>query len=548
MKFDDLIINYLGEFGTYQKVQFLLVCLPTIITAMHALSWTFAGKSDPHRCRLPNEPYNASYWGADKNLFVPTDCTDLETHPSYKHCPYQACRLNNQSTDTNGCPNGYIFDHSEMNWSALERWEIVCDWHVLKAVIQSLYYIGQMIGSLVFGFLGDRIGRKKVFIIAILIQIVAGAGMAVAPNWIVYSIMRIAVGSAHPGIFVIAVVIGMELVGPKKRKLAAVLTGMFFSFGQVILGILAYFIRDYQHLQAAVALPALIFTVYWWIIPESARWLVSQKRYNEADAVLQRAAKINKTQLPPNWWDEIEITATEESTKTVAAVHNRKHNFLDLLRTPKLRRISLVAFFCWPVVSMVYYGLSMNPNVLGGNLYLNFIFGGLMEIPAVLIVYLLVDRVGRKPLLAGGYLIASACALSNLVMGDEAHWFIALAQFLLAKGAITATYATIYTFTPELFPTVIRNTAMGVCSMMARLGAILASYISMWLVEVMGKNVVIIPFSTLGIVAAIMALVFLPETMGQPLPETVEEVEGSLTTHELQPLQSGKASPVGKSE
>jgi hypothetical protein len=56
-------------------------------------------------------------------------------------------------------------------------------------------------------------------------------------------------------------------------------------------------------------------------------------------------------------------------------------------------------------------------------------------------------------------------------------------QFLIAKGAITGTYAGIYTFTPELFPTVIRNTAMGICSMMARVGAILASYISMWVVS-----------------------------------------------------------------
>lgn len=68
---------------------------------------------------------------------------------------------------------------------------------------------------------------------------------------------------------------------------------------------------------------------------------------------------------------------------------------------------------------MVYYGLSMNPNFLGGNLYVNFVFGALMEIPAVTIVYLLINRVGRKPLLAGGFIISSLCALSSLLIENS---------------------------------------------------------------------------------------------------------------------------------
>lgn len=54
---------------------------------------------------------------------------------------------------------------------------------------------------------------------------------------------------------------------------------------------------------------------------------------------------------------------------------------------------------------------------------------------------------------------------------------------MISRGAITGTYAAIYTYTPELFPTVIRNTAMGICSMVARLGAISGTYLSMWLVS-----------------------------------------------------------------
>jgi len=49
MNFDEILVKYLGEFGKYQKIQFILVCLPTIFTAMHSLSWTFTGATVPFR-------------------------------------------------------------------------------------------------------------------------------------------------------------------------------------------------------------------------------------------------------------------------------------------------------------------------------------------------------------------------------------------------------------------------------------------------------------------------------------------------------------------
>lgn len=58
--------------------------------------------------------------------------------------------------------------------------------------------------------------------------------------------------------------LGMELVGPSKRKMAGVISGMFFSVGQIILGLLSNFIRDYQVLQTAITLPAMVFIIYWW--------------------------------------------------------------------------------------------------------------------------------------------------------------------------------------------------------------------------------------------------------------------------------------------
>lgn len=235
MKFDDLIKNYLGEFGRYQKLQFFLVCLPTIFTAMHALSWTFTAANVPHRyeskclnscrCRLRGESPNTTYWLPSNkwspNVFNKTDC-DREAHSHWVDCPYESCKLNKP---VDSCPNGYVFDLSRIHYSAIYRVNsevslrlcLVGDClrsagtqgrdsvHVLCGADVGLFdfrisrrQVDSIKRSSIEGF---RIGRKKVFFIAILIQIVSGIGMAVAPDWQIFSILRIGVGLAHPGIW-----------------------------------------------------------------------------------------------------------------------------------------------------------------------------------------------------------------------------------------------------------------------------------------------------------------------------------------------------------
>ncbi|KAK6025662.1 transporter, major facilitator family protein [Ostertagia ostertagi] len=451
-----------------------------------------------------------------------------------------------------------------------------------------------------------RIGRKKVFLIAIFLQIVCGFAVVVVPTWWLFALFRAGLGFSHPGIFVIAVVIGAELVGPRYRKLAAVITGGFFAIGQVLLGIEGYFLTDYRYLQLAIVSPALIFLSYYWLVPESARWLVTQRRFDDADKVLRKAAKMNGEVLPEKWWEQLDSEQDSNRAKTT-----KKYKLWDLMKTPVLRKRTLVAFYLWPVVSMVYYGMAMKPNALGGDIYINFIFSALVEIPALFIVYLLIDRAGRRIVLSGGYFLAGFCLLMNYFMGDSATpmiaiiqmmvtkgaitgvyasiytyspelfptvirntamgccstiarigaisasyislWIvttpmIAIIQMMVTKGAITGVYASIYTYSPELFPTVIRNTAMGCCSTIARIGAISASYISLWIVEAFGKVYMVVPFAIMAISAGILTLCFLPETMGQPLPETIQEVEGKGLgeSQELQPLRTKESNEPTK--
>ena len=154
---------------------------------------------------------------------------------------------------------------------------------------------------------------------------------------------------------------------------------------------------------------------------------------------------------------------------------------------------------------MAYYGMSMKPDLLGTNPYINFIIGGLSEIPASILMFLTVEKVGRKPLLCGGLSIAGITLFSNLLVNKDTPDIIPTIQFLLSKSCMTLTYSTLYTFTPELFPTEIRNMAVGACSMIARFGASAASFMVMFLVEIYGPSSITIPFGILVIAAAIVS-------------------------------------------
>lgn len=86
----------------------------------------------------------------------------------------------------------------------------------------------------------------------------------------------------------------MEIVGTKWRAPITVLYQIPYSLGHMSLGGLAYWFRHWEHLQLAITLPSIILLGYWWVVPESPRWLLAIGRQRAACQILERAARINK--------------------------------------------------------------------------------------------------------------------------------------------------------------------------------------------------------------------------------------------------------------
>ncbi|XP_049856428.1 organic cation transporter protein-like isoform X4 [Schistocerca gregaria] len=258
-------------------------------------------------------------------------------------------------------------------------------------------------------------------------------------------------------------------------------------------------------------------------IPESVRWLLVKGRCAKAEQLLMKAAEENKVKIP----EELLKDLLDSNALSCANDHydgsqpERKPSIFDLFLYPNLRRKTLNIFFNWFVNSGTYYGLSWNTSNLGGNDYLNFFISGAVEVPAYTFLLLTLNRWGRKTILCGCMLTGGLALLLTIAVPSRMSWLMILLA-MTGKLAITASYGTVYVFSTEQFPTVIRNVALGASSTCARVGGISAPYINL-LAEYWQPFPLLI-FGSLALMGGLMALV-LPETMGRKLPDTIEEGE-----------------------
>ena len=220
----------------------------------------------------------------------------------------------------------------------------------------------------------------------------------------------------------------------------------------------------------------------------------------------------------------------EKSTATI----------LDLFRTPNLRKKTLIQYYQWFTASMVYYGLTLNPEELvpGGDLYITFLVGGLIEFPAYALNIIVFLWMGRRIPLSIMYFIGGVALLLTLAVpaGEDYYHSLEVQRLIkiilfsgtpnlvfqtIGKFGITAAFASIYLVAAELFPTEVRQTGLGSSSMFARVGSMLAPVIGKELSKI-SVAIPIIIFAVVSLISGVLTL-FLPETHGRTIPDTIEE-------------------------
>ncbi|XP_031162665.1 solute carrier family 22 member 13-like [Sander lucioperca] len=510
------ILRNIGEFGLFQKITLFALCFPNVILPFQFASVFFI-QSDPERhCNTD--------WilQADSNLT--TDDQLNLTLPRQEDGTFSRCQMfvpvdwdigdirEFGLNETTGCQNGWVYYNTLYEATIVTDFDLVCDQANLLEVAQTMLMAGILVGCLLFGPFAESFGRKRAAQIPVIVMLIFTVTTGLSPNFYLYLASQFIMGIGYGGFRLNGVILATEWIGVSKRSWGSCVTQVFGAVGQCVLAGVIYFIRDWRLAQLITAAPLAVVAVYIWFIPESARWLLSKGRTEEAKQLITKVAAINKRTVPESLLDKIVEKETE-----------KKGGIIILLQSSLLRKYFFTIILAWFSLNVTYYCLSFNVGNFGLDIFLTQLMFGLTELPAHILCIWLLEALGRKvslmsTLLIGGFL----CMLILAVPQGNAVAVTTLATsgrfFMNWAGSICNVYV------QELFPTSFRQTASGLGSIASRAGGLLSPLLNM--LAVYHWSIPTIVFSSLSLISGALSFL-LPETRRKELPDSTDEAEGN---------------------
>ncbi|XP_026935057.1 solute carrier family 22 member 2 [Sagmatias obliquidens] len=525
----DDILEHIGEFNFFQKQTFLFLALLSAAFTPIYVGIVFLAFTPDHRCRSPGVPelsrrcgwslaeelnYTVPGPGPEGQAF-PRQCRryEVDWNQSALGCvdPLAGLAANSSLLPLGPCRYGWVYDTPGS--SIVTEFNLVCTNSWMLDLFQSAVNVGFFIGSVGIGYIADRFGRKLCLLITILINASSGVLMAISPNYTWMLIFRLIQGLVSKAGWLIGYILITEFVGLSYRRTVGILYQVAFTAGLLVLAGVAYVLPHWRWLQFTVTLPNFCFLLYYWCVPESPRWLISQNKDAKAMKIIKHIAKKNGKSLPTS----LQSLGSDEEVG-----EKLNPSFLDLVRTPQIRKHTLILMYNWFTSSVLYQGLIMYMGLAGSNIYLDFLYSALVEFPAALIILVTIDRVGRRHPWAASNMVAGAACLASVFIPEDLRW-LRVTVVCLGRMGITMAYEMVCLVNAELYPTCIRNLGVLVCSSMCDIGGIITPFLVYRLTSIWHELPLVV-FAVVGLVAGGLVLL-LPETKGKTLPETIEEAE-----------------------
>ncbi|OQV20905.1 Carcinine [Hypsibius exemplaris] len=528
----DQLLESVEQFGRYQQFVVYAVLLPAIFAYSFAQGFLLFVIATPDNfwCRSPTDyPLNLSVLNASSTLSPIQQCHELSL---------SSWSLNNSNSTTatlstseisnypRRCQHGWDFDQSVYTSTIVTEWNLVCDSDFLPTLVYIVTTLVGTVGAPIGGYLSDRYGRKRTYFGFLALQIAAGGAAALAPSYawfvVLASLHSLSVYPSYQTIYTL----GMEILSPKHRTMFSVLVGVFYALGSVASCGLAYAVRNWRMLIVASTLPLVGLVGLFPLMPESPRFNLSKRRFGKVTHFFRRAAKWNGRNFDKDCNDKLLQLFADLSTAD-HKVDNRSHqpSFRDLFTNKNLRWRTCVLITLSALVAIYYGGLGFLAPKLGNNPHLNVFLTNLVDLPASLLTQLGADRLGRRLMLTVNFIFGGLFCLASVFFPPTADssYYPVLVLFLFARMFAVSSYTVEELVSCESFPTVLRGEGIsltnGVSGVVSNLGPMIV-YLSVgtqWTSPMAW-------FGGITILGSGLVL-FLPETVDLPLPETIEDVQ-----------------------
>lgn len=425
---------------------------------------------------------------------------------------------------------GFLFGFDTAVISGAERaiqevWEL-SDWMHGLAIASALY--GTVIGALFGGIPADKFGRQKSLLWIGLFYLISAVGSGLAWDVTSFTVFRFLGGLGVGASSVVAPMYISEIAPAKNRGLLVALYQFNIVFGIVMAYVSNYLIgtaelaQDWRWMLAAEGLPALIYSILIFRIPESPRWLIGKR--ND----VQQAREI-LTRTDPEGVDEAIRLAIEEEKKI-----KQKGSFSAIFKKrflPTTVMAIMIAFFnqVSGINAIIYFAPRVfeMAGISTESALISTIGIGVVNLLATFVGLYLIDRIGRKKLMyigSVGYIISlSLMSYNFLGPGIPTFWLPIFVFGFIASHAI-GQGAVIWVFISEMFPNDLRAYGQSIGSFTHWILAAIIANVFPFFANQFGPGYIFSFFAFMMVLQLLWVRFKMPETKGRSLEEIHQNI------------------------
>jgi len=395
-------------------------------------------------------------------------------------------------------------------------------------MLASAALFGAVIGPLIFGTIGDKIGRKYAYWITMLILIIGALGSATSSGFVSLFLWRLFLGIGIGGDYPLSSTIVAEYANKNDRGKLISSTFAMQGFG-IIAGIGLAFLLLFTNVPVGItwrlllafgAVPALLIIYARTKLSETPLYNISRGKIGEASSTIT----------------DLKYGKLQAASSTEAAVKHRTISFSEFLK--RRWQVVLGTSLTWFLMDISYYGTSIFTPYMTTLIGFKGVFAPtaasamlllFSAVPGYWLAVALIDKEGRKPMQSIGFLAMGAAFVAlalfgkSLLNGDMLLFFIIYGiTFLFTNyGPNTTTYV----YPVELYPTNLRARGHGIAALSGKLGAAISALFFPLLIVSIGKFGLLFLLGIIAFIGLAATVLLLPETKQKSLLETSKEME-----------------------